>query len=53
MNTCECQKPSVHHEPGECDGRVAHRVRRDGVDIDVCHNCILSTDKRHIPRGEL
>ncbi len=51
--TCECAKNASHHEAGECQGTAHVRVRRDGVDINVCPNCTLSSDKRHIPRGGL
>ncbi len=51
--TCECAKYADHHEPDECQGTARVRVRRDGVDINVCHDCTLTGYKRHIPRGGL
>jgi hypothetical protein len=53
MSTCECQRFASHHDPGQCVNARAHHVRRDGVDIWVCVDCILSGDKRHVPLRDL
>lgn len=41
---CQCPTEADHHKAHQCKGRAVHHVTRDGVELWVCVNCILTTD---------
>lgn len=45
---CECNSDSTDHEPGGCIHGAIYLVLRGDVYLNVCGNCILSSDRKHL-----
>lgn len=44
MTKCECPDAGMEHGAGRCPRGASYRVRREGVEMTVCVDCILSRD---------
>jgi hypothetical protein len=41
---CQCSTKSIDHPAGGCQNHTRYTVKRDGVELEVCSECIFLGD---------